>query len=255
MSTYDANDYWEDQHRRETISGVGQSGYGERVNRALYRAWQSTALSFLKRRGVTPTTVFEAGAGRGDWFGTWRAVGATRIVAADLSATAAVRLSALADEAHHLDLAAPDSTRALGQYDLVAAMFVLLHITDDDAFGAALRNLAMAVGPGGWLLLADPILISNARRQQQTSHSVSRPIEQYAPPGLHLVAVEPATVICSNPVDAAGWRWHLYHLAWGATARIPGAAAIASRIDPWLSRRLRPGPSAKLALFRRDPAI
>lgn len=254
MSTYDPNDYWEHQHRRDMLSGVGQSGYSERVNRALYRAWRATALSFLKRHGVRPASVLEAGAGRGDWFGTWRAIGGTRIVAADISASAATRLSTLADEAHQLDLASPGSTRALGQYDLVAAMFVLLHITDDVAFAVAMRNLAMAVRPGGWLLLADPILVSNPLRQQQTSHSVSRPIHMYDPPGLRRVALEPATVLCSNPVDAAGWQWHLYHLAWGATARVPGAASIASKVDPWLSRRIRPGPSTKLALFRRDAA-
>jgi hypothetical protein len=36
-------------------------------------------------------------------------------------------------------------------------MKVLLHVLDDAAFERALSNLAGAVAPGGYLLLAEPI--------------------------------------------------------------------------------------------------
>jgi 2-polyprenyl-3-methyl-5-hydroxy-6-metoxy-1,4-benzoquinol methylase len=251
VSAYDPREYWERQHARDSIAGVGQSAYDERVNLTLYRAWRQTADRFLRRQGVNLRTVLDVGAGRGDWFPVWRGRGAERIVAADLSERAVGRLSQLADEAHQLDVGEPRATARLGEFDFVAAMWVLLHITDDARFLTALANLAAAVRPGGHLLIADPILQMRIVPPRQSPHARARPLTAYAAAEMRLISIEPATIICSNPIDASGWRLRLYRRLWGITTGVTGAAELSSRIDPLLTRLIRPGPSAKLALFQR----
>lgn len=251
MTDYDPRDYWERRHACDSIAGVGHYAYDERVNLALYRAWRQTVDRFLRRQGVTARTVLDVGAGRGDWFPVWRGRGAERIVAADLSERAVARLSQLADEAHELDIGEPLATAPLGRFDFVAAMWVLLHITDEARFRTALANLAAAVRPGGYLLIADPILQTRTVSPRQSPHARARPLTAYTAAEVRLVSIAPATILCSNPIDASGWRLGLYRRLWGITTGVAGAAELSSRVDPVLTRLLRPGPSAKLALFQR----
>ena len=60
------------------------------------------------------------------------------------------------------DASSPDGILAQSEglaaesYDLVTATSVLLHVTEDESFAQALKNVAAAVKPGGHLLLVEP---------------------------------------------------------------------------------------------------
>lgn len=253
--THDPQSYWDDLHRRDDLSSVGQSGYSADWNAWLYRAWLRTGLTFLERHQVAARTVCDVGAGKGSWFPVWRSIGAKHITATDLSAGAVRGLDA--DAAHQLDVSDVVDLTALGTFDLVAAMYVLLHITDDVRFRQAMRNLATLVAPGGHLLLAEPILLRRTSRPARPgADSRARPLTQYALPDLTLLAVEAATVIAGDPLESEGWRGHLARARWGVTARVgsrlPGMIGpIIARLDPWLTTHSASMPGAKLALFRR----
>lgn len=255
--TYDPRSYWERLHARDDLSAVGHVGLSPELNGVLYEAQRRNAVHFLRIHGVTAAHVYEAGAGRGDWFSAWRAVGAQRIVAGDLSSTAVARLSRLADEAHQIDISAPLGD-PVARYDFVAAMYVLLHVVDEGRFRAATEYLAGLVKPGGHLLLAEPILL-NALPQAKApgAESVARRLEAYALPGMELLAIGAATVLAGNPIE----RSRLPRAAWAVMWRGLTAAdrwRPTRRAVGWIIRRLDPvlcqagfAPSSKLALFRR----
>ena len=255
---YEPKSYWERVHGRNDLSAVGQVGLSAGLNAHLHEIQRRNALRFLNRHGVQPRDVYEAGAGRGDWFPVWRAIGAQRIVAADLSDTAVRRLSNLADEAHQLDLGAPGSEPE-AQYDLVAAMYVLLHIVDDDRFRTALRYLANLVKPGGYLLLAEPILLTDrAWIRQQGAESVARRLEAYSMREMELVNVRAATALAGIPIEGSRLPRALWSVMWHGLAmadRSGPTRAMAGRFlraaDPLLCRA-GCAPTSKLALFKRS---
>lgn len=246
---YDPSTYWRDAHGRDDLSAVGQLGRSADWNHWLYRAWLTTGRRFLERHDVTARRVCDVGAGRGSWFRLWRAIGAESITATDLDSAAVARLHGRADRTVVADISAAGAIDELGRFDLVAAMYVLLHITDDVAFRRACANLARLVDDGGHLLLAEPIGASESRR---AAHAVVRPLEAYSFDGLQLVAMEAATVIGGQPLSGG----LLPRAAFGLLSRAGSSAPqllgpAVSRIDSWLVGHTAWAPSAKLALYRK----
>ena len=234
---------------------MGQVGYSPEWNEWLYRAWLATGLAFLRRHGVAPKSVCDVGAGRGSWFPVWRALGATRVVGTDRSPLAVSRLAADASEV--MDITRRGVTAGHAQYDLVAAMYVLLHILDEDGFDTALENLAGLVRPGGHLVIAEPMVVG--RRVPAIvggATSRARRIERYRFPGLALRAIASASVIANDPVEHSGWLVWPERIRWGLTARLGSrlpwlVGPVVARVDPWLTSHTRWMPSAKLALYSR----
>lgn len=243
---YDPLSYWSDMHRRADLSSVGQSAYSAAWNGWLYRAWQTTGRRFLERQGVSARSVCEVGAGIGAWFPVWRSLGAEHITAIDL-----VDLDVPGDRVLQLDIGEPHDD--IGTFDAVAAMYILLHITDDARFQVALNNLVQLVAPGGWLIIADPMRLSVSLSQPPVNESVVRPLEAYRFPGLRLEALTAATIIAGDPVERRSFVARAaFGLASRVGSRLPGilGPAIAA-LDPWLVAHTDWMPSAKLALYRR----
>src|SRR5207245_4500777 len=155
--------------------------------------------------------VFDVGSGTGFWVKFWLDRGATTIDGCDLVPAAVERLSirfgstgcrfSVADISDPAGIAAET-------YDLVNCPNVLLHVTDDDRFRQALANVAALVAPGGTLLLVDPILLHDEFLRPATpdQQSRARPLGTYRAPleaaGLRLEALEAATAIGNNPIEA-----------------------------------------------------
>ena len=252
---YDPQTYWESAHARDDLSSVGQIGYSAAWNRWLYRAWLTTGLRFLREQHVTARSVCDVGAGRGSWFPVWRAIGAQHITATDRSQVAVDRLGG--DRNHLLDIARKGSAASMGEFDLVAAMYVLLHVTDEAGFDAARDNLASLVRRDGYLLVADPIVLGSRESLSiEGAPSRARRLDDYEFPGLARVGIGAATVIGSDPVERHGWWEWPERVRWGVTARLGSQlpwllGPIIATVDPWLARRTSLMPSAKLVLYQR----
>ncbi len=267
---YTPIDYWARLHERDDLSAVGQSGLPASMNRWLYRALERNVGAFLRRHGLTrpfPERVFDVGAGIGFWVNAWHRRGATRVDGCDLVPDAVIRLNERFGSGGEFVVADIGDPAQLPErrYPLVSCMNVLLHVTDDVAFAAALAGIAGLVEPGGALLITDPIVgeETTLAAYDPERHSRVRHLADYTGPleaaGLVLVELAPATVLANNPIEAGSPAAYRRYVRWwkfvaGRTKRNPRSAAwIGPLVDTAdrVAMRTGAGPSSKLLLLRR----
>ena len=121
------------------------------------------------------------------------------------------------------------------------------------------------VADGGYLVLAEPILLdpSFERPRDPSRASRARPFAAYrdglVAAGLELVALEPATVLANNPIEAQSARMLGYYERWWRfvkrrdRARSRWIGALVAGLDR-VAIRTGQAPTTKFALFRRPPA-
>lgn len=180
---YSYKDYWAQLHQREDLSSVGQSTLPGGLNKWIYRSIRLNMRRFVKRHGLTSTggRMLEVGVGTGYWLDFWEQHG-WQVDGCDLVPLAVERLRAARPSSHFwvADVGSEDGVLAgapdapVGGYDLVTVTSVLLHVTDDEAFARALRNVAAAVRPGGHLLLVEPILTHTKKAAPYSPKNASR---------------------------------------------------------------------------------
>ena len=272
-AAYDPDAYWERLHHRGDLSTVGQSGMSPELNAWLYRALEANLRRFLRRHAVNrppPAAVFDVGTGIGYWVRFWRSMGIARVDGCDLVPAAVAAATDTAGEVGAegqyvvADLSMPGVLEGRA-YGLVSCFNVLLHLVDDDAFSVALANVAGLVADGGYLVLAEPILLdpSFERPRDPSRASRARPFAAYrdglVAAGLELVALEPATVLANNPIEAQSARMLGYYERWWRfvkrrdRARSRWIGALVAGLDR-VAIRTGQAPTTKFALFRRPPA-
>lgn len=269
---YTPIDYWARLHERDDLSAVGQSGLPASMNRWLYRALERNVGAFLGRHCLTrpfPERVFDVGAGNGFWVNAWHRRGAGWVDGCDLVPEAVTRLNERFGEGGEFVVADVSDPAQLPdrRYPFVSCMNVLLHVTDDAAFAAALTGIAGLVEPGGALLIADPIVGEQTQLPpyDPERHSRARHLDGYTGPleaaGLVLVELAPATVLANNPIEAGSPAAYRRYVRWwkfvaGRTKRNPRSAAwVGPLVDVADRVAMRTGarPSSKLLLLRRPP--
>jgi SAM-dependent methyltransferase len=273
---YSASDYWTELHERDDLSAVGQSALPAAFNEWLYRILARNLRAFLRGQGLVtppPARIFEAGSGTGAWIPFWLDLGVDRVDGCDLVPAAVARLTERFGGTGQFwvaELGAPGGSglKTDERYPLVTVMNVLLHVTDDERFRAALGQLAEIVAPGGALLLVEPILKNAefARPYDPAVASRARPLSAYAAPceaaGLELVKVAAATVLANNPIEAGSaaalgrYQW-LWRSITRRAKRSPGASRwmgpLLSAADS-IAMRTGAAPTSKIAVFRRPVA-
>lgn len=272
---YSAKDYWRQLHEREGLSAVGQSALSDDMNTWIYRSIGRNVRRFVRRHELRPAAgadrMLEIGVGSGYWLPMWEQLG-WQVDGCDLTPTAVERLATarpgqsfwVADVGSEEGVLAPSGGLAAESYDLVTALAVLLHVTQDDAFARALKNIAAAVRPGGRLLLMEPVLTrtETERPYHPERSSRARRLRSYRRPlrrlGLDLEAIEPATVLAANPIEP-GRRVSLerYTAWWQRVQRTTEKPGSIRWIGPTmyaldaLAMRTGETPTAKLVLFRK----
>lgn len=271
---YDPRDHWARLHARGDLSGVGQSGLPADLNGWLYRALERRVRWFVRRHHALEgvEAVFDVGAGTGYWVRVWHALGASSVDGCDLVPAAVERLGAefgrRGDRFVPADIGAVAPGLPADPYRFVSVINVLLHITDEAAFGRALANVAALVAPGGALLLVEPILLDPTyeRPPTETQTSRARSVAAYRDPllaaGLELVELRGAVALANNPIEASSPAAYHRYLRWwrwvAKRARLrPGSIRWLGPIMLALDRlALARGaaPSSKIILFRRPAA-
>ena len=214
--------YWRDLHDRQDLTAVGQSALPAGVNRWIYRSIRRNLGRFVRRHTLTATgsgRMVEIGVGTGYWLDFWQERGWT-VDGCDLVPAVVETLQQqhpagrfwAADVSSPKGVLVQSGGLAEAGYELVTATSVLLHVTADDAFDRALTNVAVAVKPGGHLLLIEPALTIRKKqpRYDPSRHSRARLLRSYQRPlrelGFKLVAVAPTTVLAANPLEASSRR-------------------------------------------------
>jgi SAM-dependent methyltransferase len=150
--------------------------------------------------------------------------------------------------------------------EVVTAMSVLLHITDDVRFERALRRLLRCLRPDGTLVLVEPVVVHRWWGPPFGRHanSKARPLKAYTrilrEEGFALVDLRPSSCLLTNVIDtrsrlafrALELYWELLSRAVGRRERLGKLVALPLReLDRVMSRTLPHGPSSKVIVARR----
>ncbi|HYI36552.1 MAG TPA: class I SAM-dependent methyltransferase [Thermoleophilaceae bacterium] len=266
--SYAPERYWTDLHReqREKLSAVGWPALGEGFNRETYKLRLDAARDVLS--SARPGSLLEAAVGVGAYAPLWADLGVGRWTGLDISPEAVADLERRFPQSTFLtaDLADAGFASKLeeGGFDLVTAIDVLFHLTDDAQFAAALRNLAGQVRAGG-LLVVTGVFLGSAN--QTAGHVRHRPLAAHGEaigPAFELVTRRPVFAILDEavPVTAKG---RALNVAWKLLSGIlrVAPASVRDRLGALMVRALRPldaalrplaaGANLELAVYRRRP--
>jgi len=174
--SYQPREFWDRRLAEHfDLRGTGQTGLSLAYNRACYELRRGVLDRALRDAGFDPRgrRVLDVGCGTGFFTAYYLARGA-EVTGIDIAPTSIETLRARHPEARFV-LADVSETRPEGDYDLVNAFDVLYHITDDAAWRRALDHLALAVRPGGLLLLTDTF----EERPDLAAHNRMRSLERH----------------------------------------------------------------------------
>jgi len=266
MSEYEPRKYWEDRLSKDfSLGGVGFLGLGLNYNRWLYRVRRHVLLRAIKRHNINPVncSVLEVGVGTGFYVTLWQKLGVKNIVGLDITETAVRNLERKYPEYEFVQGDISQSLPPmLGKFDIVTALDVLFHITEDYAFNQAIKNLRMVSHTGSYILISDLFL----RYEVFSSfHQKSRLLQDYvsklSQQGISVIDRLPIFCLMTTPLDCPSsplmhW-WNallrfLFVTKRAGMQRIMGevTGAVLFPIEISLSRFLREGPSTELMICR-----
>jgi SAM-dependent methyltransferase len=266
---YVASSYWDEIHKTaHDESAVGYPNLARSLNRARYDVERRNVIRAISAVEVARRPrVLDIGSGTGIWIDFWRELGASEILGVDLASAAVQRLRARYPE-HRFeqrDIGEPGISLPTDM-DVVSAMSVLLHITDDARFEQAMRNLMTSVAADGILILAEPVVVHRWWGEPFGPHSnsLARPLIAYSrilqAGGFEIVHLRPSTCLLSQVIDtrtrlsfrllANYWYW-LSRLV-GRRERVGKAVgAVVRPVDLLLTRFAANGPSVKVLIATR----
>lgn len=166
---YNNSSYWMDIHKNfaGTLRAVGWPNLSEEFNKLKYLSESNSFLALMDQviEDKKACEILEVGVGIGFWtamkyeYGRKKGV-SMNITALDISpaALAEVKEKFPAINILEADLKSVDVDANRGQYDLVTAIMVLLHLTDIESYFHSLDFCANSVKEGGYFILYEPLL-------------------------------------------------------------------------------------------------
>lgn len=188
MKAFEPKHYWTNLvigADPDHVDEVGHPDMGRAFNLRAYDLRLKSLICALQTSGCyPPASIFEAAFGVGFYLRFWKSLDCHRVFGVELSSRACEHARRRFPD---FDLRAgdiaelnqwPDWTELLASFDLVTAIDVLYHITDNQAARRAIDNLAQLVRPDGILLLTDKFP-GASEPLRETTHVVRRPLQWY----------------------------------------------------------------------------
>jgi len=261
----DETRYWEEQHRTDdSLNAVGWAGLGRAFNGWMYAVRRRVFRRLVRAHvAIGPDSrVLDVGSGTGFYLDLWRELGAGRIEGSDMTenATRRLREARPGTPIHRADISDADQLPD-GPYDVISAMDVLFHVTDDDAYERAIANLSGLLRPGGSLVMSENMLDDGRVHAGpvQVSRSEAEITRLLRAHGLEPVVRAPMFVLLNGPVDSRSrllhrWWWLVTHVVSyrELLGQVVGAALMPFELAA--VRIARRGPSTKLLICRRTGA-
>lgn len=207
-NTFDYAAYWNNRlNNKFDIEGVGYIGLGKIYNRYMYQM-RFDILNYIVRsffpKGLRKKQVLELGPGIGlftDYFYKQKA----NYKAIDIAERSVKELKRRYKNYTFTqgDISNPTLFQSKG-YDLVFSADVLLHLTDEEKYKIAIKNIARSLNATGYAVLFDPITVLNS--SSLSPHVVIRDIEYIkkvcAENGLDVVDMLPCSFFMNFPFDS-----------------------------------------------------
>lgn len=218
---YEAQSYWKERLERDfSLKGVGYKSFGAAFNRWQYKAYIRNLEWVQKRFGLDlgRLSILECGLGTGFFLDYYQGLGNRDFSGVDLTQISVENAQKRFPGGTFRQADLADAGLNLGrQFDVVTAFAVLLHITDDAAFGRAVANLCRHSRE--WILISD--MFSRRRFEQGAkSHNVIRSREEYraalAAGGFEIAGTVPVFAFLCPP--RPGVRWWFY--VWSGVLRV-----------------------------------
>jgi len=276
---YEPKEYWESKLGRNfNIRGAALGSLSTSFNmwslkaglRSLTeRCSQRLYLSISDREHTRSFEVLDIGCGTGNYIRYWKDLGIEHLTGIDITSVSINSLRSLYPNVyfHCMDISDERAPEILGRkFDIISAMNILLHITDDEKFERALSNISQILKEGGLLLVADPIITKNYWGEPFTEDSSSkcRSLRQYLSVfgrnDLSIMDLWPTTFLMSNPIDTGSKAaFQLLSMFWRFTvimARKEKSGAILGRllynVELVLPRILKNGPTGKFLVALKE---
>lgn len=212
QNEYDPHSYWNRLiSGNGRLSNVGYAALGETYNRIGYRLRLAALRRGLTGLGLHRLSVFESAFGEGAYIGFWRAKGVRTLAGIDISERAVARARSLYPTYTFKcgDLSRPSAFKGLGVYDVVTAIDVLYHITDDRRWASALGNLLGIVGTDGIFLFTDAFPASKV--YQRFAHVRRRPFsmwtQELGKSGFRVVRRVPVFLLMGDSLTCGNHAW------------------------------------------------
>jgi SAM-dependent methyltransferase len=266
---YVASSYWDEIYAAGyDESAVGYPNLARSLNRARYDVERRNVSRALRAASVAPPTrVLDIGSGTGIWIDFWTRHGASEITGVDLTEAAVDSLRRTWPQHRFVQCDVGEAGVSLPQgMDVVSAMSVLLHITDEARFEQALRSLMASVGAGGSLVLVEPLVVHRWWGEPfgPESNSLARPLATYErilrEGGFRIVDLRPASCLLINVIDTRREiPFRLWERYWEWLGRLVGkrewlgalVGGLLRPLDLALTSVVANGPSAKVLVAQR----
>jgi SAM-dependent methyltransferase len=242
MSDYDPEAYWKSLLGQSfTLKSVGNCDLSLAFNRWQYRARRHAVQGAV--HDVKGLRVLDVGAGTGYWVGFWHSLGAGSVCGVDLTSESVekLRTSFPGDQFEVADIV--QSVPLQGPFELISAIDVLLHITEDENYRRAARNLRSVARIGTKLVLLEPVTVGPPLTflEGQSSRARALPLVRkiLADSGWRVQACRPALWLMANPIETA-------------PARLTSALRQQWRFISWLTLNEAVGGIVGAALFPLD---
>jgi SAM-dependent methyltransferase len=185
-------EYWDKLLSENTsLKGVGWPNWPESYNLILYKKYLigfekvihdlSKSYNFYLNDMIN---VFEAGPGTGFYTNYFYQAGVKKYTGADISETSILKLRTKYPDYNFIrkDISVTDEfvNDNTEKFDLINIVDVFLHITDDEKFKNAVKNISKILKKDGYIIVGDAISIyrkSNHAEGTKYTHDVSRHID------------------------------------------------------------------------------
>ena len=208
-NSLDPGEYWQNRLAANySLDGTGFQTLGKQYNRWMYRIRNVIVKRVIQRMesDLNGKEVFDIGSGTGFYIDMWIELGASGVRGSDITDVAVTNLRQKypSNQFFKLDIGQdelPDQLTSR-KFDIISALDVLFHITDDERYQNAISNVNHLLRKDGIFVFSENFLHHDALR---SPHQVSRQLvlieKILQATGFKILERIPMFVIMNAPVD------------------------------------------------------